>query len=326
MLLNQGNPDIPDIVISMLPADFGVLIAKSALKASVPYVSSSYTGNLSELDDEAREKGVIILPEMGFDPGIDLLLAALAIKELDLVEGLYSYGGGIPDAPHANNPLKYKISWTLDGVLKSYKRPAKILVKGDTIKVYPPEIFSEPYVHCIDVPELGSLEAYPNGDAIRYIELFGIGASVKHMARFSLRWPGHCAKWKLFYDLGFLDDHPVEFDGVGVTPHQFMVKHLTPKLQFQEDERDLVVLRIRAWGLKDGQKKEIVTDLVDRRDLSSGLFAMNRTVGFTASIGAQMILSRQITKAGVLSPTRHIPSDIVIDQLKERGINVIRRS
>ena len=314
-----------DIVISMLPAHFGYIVAKAAVQAGVPFVSSSYTGNLVELDKPAKDKGITILPEMGFDPGIDLMLAGLAVKDLDVVEGLHSYVGGIPDESSANNPLKYKISWTLDGVLKSYKRPAKILKDGNIISVHPPELFAEPYVQTIEIPEIGSLEAYPNGDAVRYIPIFGFGKQLKYMGRFSLRWPGHCEKWKLFFELGFLDEHPLNFKGISISPHQFMVQLLSPRLQFQNHERDLAVLRVQAWGLKDGVNKNIVIDLIDYRDLSSGLFAMNRTVGFTASIGAQMILTQQIKKPGVLSPVRDLPIELVIKQLKSRGIEIIKR-
>ena len=62
----------------------------------------------------------------------------------------------------------------------------------------------------------------------------------------------------------------------------------------------------------------------DRNDLETGLLAMQRTVGYTASIGAQMILNGQITKRGLLTPTRDIPSDILFDELEKRGITIQR--
>jgi lysine 6-dehydrogenase len=62
--------------------------------------------------------------------------------------------------------------------------------------------------------------------------------------------------------------------------------------------------------------------LIDRRDLATGLTAMNRTVGFTASIGAQLIGRGVVDKRGLLSPVTDIPYDIVVNELANRGIHI----
>ena len=86
----------------------------------------------------------------------------------------------------------------------------------------------------------------------------------------------------------------------------------------------MAAIRIEVTGLKDGQRKRVIYQMVDRRDLDTGLLAMQRTVGYTASIGAQMILSGQIQKRGLLTPTRDIPSDIFMAELERRGIKIQR--
>jgi saccharopine dehydrogenase-like NADP-dependent oxidoreductase len=86
----------PQVLIGMLPPDFQPAVARAAVRAGVHYVSSSYTGALTELDGLARERGVTLLPEMGMDPGIDLILGRLAVDELDVVYGLRSYGPSRP--------------------------------------------------------------------------------------------------------------------------------------------------------------------------------------------------------------------------------------
>ena len=53
---------------------------------------------------------------------------------------------------------------------------------------------------------------------------------------------------------------------------------------------------------------------------------MNRTVGYTASIAAQMVLKGEISGAGVLSPMKDVPIDSVLDELAERGVRIIRRN
>jgi saccharopine dehydrogenase-like NADP-dependent oxidoreductase len=81
---------------------------------------------------------------------------------------------------------------------------------------------------------------------------------------------------------------------------------------------------MRFDRLKNGKSKRVIYQMIDRRDLETGLLAMQRTVGYTASIGAQMILNGQITKRGLLTPTRDIPSDILIEELEKRGITIQR--
>ena len=83
-------------VICMLPIELALTAARAALDAGIPFISSNYTYDLSVLDELAKEKNGIILPEMGLDPGIDLILGRLAKDELDVVYGINSYGGGIP--------------------------------------------------------------------------------------------------------------------------------------------------------------------------------------------------------------------------------------
>ncbi len=315
------------IVISMLPVAFGYRAARAALDAGIPYVSSNYTGRVAELHDEALEKGITILPEMGMDPGDDLLLGRMAIGELDEVKGLYSYGGGIPESSCADNPIRYKITWTFDGVLKSYVRPALILKDGKEISISGKDIFEERNIHPVKVPGIGKMEAYPNGDAVKYIDVFGLGKNVRHMGRFALRWPGHCQFWRVMVNLGFLEETPEKLNGIQISPRQVLVQHLEPRLQFQENERDLVIIEVRAWGLKNGEEKTVTYRLLDYRDLATGLFAMNRTVGYTASIGAQMILSGRIQKRGVLSPARgDVPAREVLRELKARGMKVSCRA
>ena len=310
-----------DIVISMLPPELGFPSARAALTAGIPYVSSNYPGRVTELDAEARKKGVTILPEMGMDPGIDLLLGRMAVDALDEVHGLYSYGAGIPEPACADaNPLRYKITWTLEGVLKAYMRPARYLKDGETREILAGRIFRESNVHTIEVDDMGPMEAYYNGDAVHYIEVFGLGDGVRDMGRFAFRWPGHCRFWSTLSDLGFLDDAPTGNETVSA--RRFLVDHLTPRLQFEPNERDMVIIRIEAWGIKDGEKRKVAAQLIDYRDLSTGLFAMNRTVGYTAGIAARMILEGKIDRPGVLSPARDIPPEPVMDALKARGMDI----
>ena len=311
----------PAVIICMLPIELAHTVAAAAVETGIPFVSSNYTGRLQELHSPAKARGIAILPEMGLDPGIDLVLGRLAVDRLDEVHGLYSYGGGVPAPECADeSPIKYKISWTFDRVLAVYTREAR-LIRNGKLQVVPGEALFEPaHVHQIAFENIGSLEAYPNGDAACYADLFGLGPELVEMGRFALRWPGHSRFWRKMVALGFLDDAPVEINGVRISPRTLLSRCLTPRLQYQEKERDMALLRVTAWGLKQGKKQRLTFDLVDYRDPESGLFAMNRTVGFSSSIAAQMILDGRITSTGVLSPVRHVPPRTFIGEIEKRGI------
>ena len=316
----------PRVLICMLPPDFQPALARAATNAGVSYVSSSYTGTLLELDGLAREKGVTILPEMGMDPGIDLILGRLAVDELDIVHGMRSYGAGLPAPDCAgNNPIHYKITWTFEGVLKAYMRPARFLREGKEVAIPGGEIFRRENGHTIEVPEVGVMDAYYNGDAIRYIDLFGLGPELKEMGRFAMRWPGHNQFWNVMAELGFLDETTIRIGESKISPRRFIVEHLTPRLQFGDTERDMVVIRVETWGLKNKKPLRVTYDLIDYRDLTTGFFAMNRAVGYTTSIAAQLILAGKIQKTGVLTPVRDVPHRDVLRELEKRGMKIQRR-
>jgi saccharopine dehydrogenase-like NADP-dependent oxidoreductase len=316
----------PQVVVCMLPADFQPALARAAVDAGVPYVSSSYTGSLVELDGAAREKGVSVLPEMGMDPGIDLILGRLAVDELDVVHGMRSYGAGLPEPACAGgNPIHYKITWTFEGVLRAYMRPARFLRDGKEAAIPAGRIFRPENGHTLEVPGVGAMDAYYNGDAIRYIDIFGLGPELKEMGRFAMRWPGHNPFWNVMAELGFLDEAPTRVGAAEISPRRFVVEHLTPRLQFHDTERDMVVIRVEAWGMRNGKPLRAVYELIDYRDLATGLFAMNRTVGYTTSIAAQLILAGKIRRAGVLTPVRDVPAAEVVRELEQRGMKVHRR-
>ena len=312
-----------DVVVCMLPIQLALTAATAALHAGVPFVSSNYTYDLIQLDALAKEKNGIILPEMGLDPGIDLILGRLALDQLDTVHGLYSYGGGVPPpAAAGNSPIKYKISWIFDRVLDVYVREAR-QVKNGRLHVVPGDaLFKEENVHEIEFSGIGTLEAYPNGDSARYVGLYGLDDELQEMGRFALRWTGHARFWHTLVALGLLDDAPVTINQSAISPRAFIAKCLSPKLQYEADEQDMALLRVQAWGVKNHKKTKITYDLIAYRDLQTGLFAMNRTVGFTSSIGALMILDGRIAQTGVLSPVRHVPPNAFLDEIQARGFQV----
>jgi len=312
-------------VITLLPQQFRLSIAKLAVESGIHFIETSYTmPEYVDLGIMAESQNIALLPEFGLDPGIDLVLTGRAVREFDEVHQLHIYGTGVPEPDAANNPISYKISWTFAGVLSAYQRPAKLLKNSQVVDLTASEMFDPVNIHIMDIDGLGRMEAYYNGDAVKYLDILKIKETVTDTGRYSLRWPGHSAFWKKIVELGFLNEHPIRVRGQEVSPRQFVHDLLSPQLQYNDNERDVAAVRVEVTGLKDNKQRRIIYQMIDRRDLSTGLFAMQRAVGYTASIGAQMILSGQIQKRGLLTPTRDIPSDIFISELEKRGMRIQR--
>jgi len=308
-----------DAVIVLLPTTFHVAMARLAIANGIHLINSSYAPpEFQEIGRQAASRGLAILPEFGLDPGIDLVLAGHTIRQFDTVYQFYSYGAGFPEPSAANNPLRYKISWTFDGVLKAYRRDARIVRDGQIVDIPGREIFAPTNIHSVET-EWGTLEAYPNGDVVPYLQALGILTTVRQAGRFALRYSGHCAFWYVMAQLGFLEETP---QIAGLAPRDFVRLLLEPQLQFADDERDIALVRVDAQGIKDGRPRHLVYQVVDRRDVQTGLMAMNRTVGYTCSIGAQMILRGDIRKRGLLSPITDIPAEVFFNELRQRGITV----
>ncbi len=214
-----------DIVISLIPYEHHVQVAKTCLAHKKPLITTSYVSEaMKKLDGQAREAGILILNELGLDPGIDHMSAMKIIHEErekgGVIEGFFSYCGGLP-APDANtNPFGYKFSWNPRGVAMAGKNNGRYLKDGNEVIVPGEELFA--HYSIINVEGIGDFEAYTNRDSIPYIETYSI-PETKSMFRGTLRYPGWCDTWKKMVDMGLLDEAMQE--GIkGITYRDFLDK------------------------------------------------------------------------------------------------------
>ena len=199
-----------DAAVSLLPVAYHVMVAEACVAAKRPFVTTSYVSEeMRALDPDARKAGVLLLNEIGADPGIDHMLTMRLLHRVEAeggtVTGLYSVCGGIPAPEARDNPFGYKISWSPRGVVLAGRRPARYRRDGAIVHVGAFEIFGHPSPLVVD--ELGELEAYPNGDSIRFEDEYGL-ENPQTMFRGSLRWPGWCETWSALTRLGYVDDSP----------------------------------------------------------------------------------------------------------------------
>ena len=211
-----------DLAVSLLPYVYHVKVAKASLAQGKPMVTTSYvSAAMRELDTAAKEAGLIVLNEVGLDPGSDHMSAMQIIHRVQgaggHVDGFMSYCGGLPAAEANDNPFGYKFSWSPRGVLLAARNAGHYLRDGREVNVAGPELFRHYWM--LDVEGLGEFEAFPNRDSVPYRDLYGIGDAAT-MYRGTLRYADWCATMERIVALGFLDEQerPVQ----GMTYAQFM--------------------------------------------------------------------------------------------------------
>lgn len=315
-----------DVVIDLLPKDFKQFVNQAALETGVSVVNTNYAGNSMDLDAEAKKAGIAILPECGLDPGIDLVIYGDAKERFDEIHLINSYCGGFPEKSACTNPLNYKLSWIWKGVLSSIMRDGRIIKDKNVIDIPAMNQHDEAYVHTINFPELGELEAIPNGDAVYFTDLMGLSDTIVETGRYSLRWPGWSAFWRPMKQLGFLSEDPVKGLDCDISPMDFLDKFLGPKLQYKDGEKDITAMINVFEGIKDQKKIRFTSTMLIERDLETGIMAMSKGVGYTAAIVARMIARGDIKEKGVLSPLKHIPVEKFMNSLKKRGIQIIEET
>jgi saccharopine dehydrogenase-like NADP-dependent oxidoreductase len=309
-----------DVVIDLLPTEFKTHVNETALEAKVHVVNTSYMYHPEALDKKAKEAGITIMPECGLDPGIDLVIYGDARTRFDSLSVINSYCGGFPEKKACTNPMNYKLSWIWRGVLNATMRDGRIIKDRQIIEIPSAKQHEEAFVHEIEFPNLGSLEAIPNGDAVFFTDRMGLTETIENTGRYSLRWPGWSAFWRPLKKLGFLSEDQVQGLEGTVSPMDFMEKHLGPQLAYRDDEKDLIAMINIFEGRQGSKKMRFTSSMLIERDLETGILAMSKGVAYTACIVAKMIASGEIKEKGVLSPMTHIPVAPFMERLKKRGL------
>ena len=211
-----------DLVVSMIPPNMHVIVANVCLKHGINMVTTSYISpEMKALDEKVKKAGIIVLNEIGEDPGIDHMGAMKMInqvkKEGGKIKSFKSYGSGIPSFEHNNNPYGYKFSWSPRGLLTAAQTPATYIQNGQKIEVSGENLFESSWL--VDVEGLGTFETYPNRDSTNYIKDYGL-EDVSDFYRGLLRHPGYCNSMQSMKDLNLLSNEE-SHDLQGVTYKQF---------------------------------------------------------------------------------------------------------
>jgi lysine 6-dehydrogenase len=307
-----------DAVMSAIPYYFNLQLAECAVEAGVHFCdlggNTEIVFQQKELAPRAVAKGITIVPDCGVAPGMVNILAQYGISQLDAVDSVRIFVGGLPQNPEP--PLDYQIVYSLEGVLDYYTTLSWVVRNGKRAQV---TALSERETIRFPAP-VGPLEAFHTAGGLSTMA-WRYEGKIPTMEYKTLRYPGHAEKMEAIRDLGLLSLEPVDVKGQKVIPRELFVNVVAPKLT-KPKGKDLLALRVTVSGTKGGTPATRQFDLIDRYDEKHGISAMMRTTGYSLSITGQMQARKEVGPPGVWTPDECIPARRYIDELRKRGMDV----
>ncbi|KAJ7270722.1 saccharopine dehydrogenase [Mycena haematopus] len=214
-----------DLVISLVPYVHHAAVVRAALKAASggggnesaterkgkggPHVvTTSYVSpELRALDGEAKDAGIVVLNEVGLDPGIDHVSAVRVVGEVHAkcgkVKKFHLHCGALP-APEcaSSNPLGYKFSWSPRGGLLALLNPATFLAHNTISHIAGPDLMGSARP-CVIEGFAPKLEVFANRDSVPFRAFYGI-EEAETVVRGTLRYVGFAAFMGALIRVGWL--------------------------------------------------------------------------------------------------------------------------
>ena len=295
----NSNLNKNDILISMLPGDWHVPLAKICLQKQAHFVSSSYISpEMLVLNSDFKAANIACVNEVGLDPGIDHSMAHFLVNDLknslpknDVSVDFISYCGGVPKIP---NPFRYKFSWSPAGVLKALKSPSKSIKNGEIWDVERPWDAITRYTAPLPEPE--EFEVYPNRDSLPFLKQYHFNPDwhVNQFVRGTLRLDG----WSKAWSNVFSEIENLTFPE-GDTRLQEMSNEFWAENAYEENEPDRVILCVSLSAKSNSETlyhKSYVLDAWGTQESS----AMARLVSIPVATAVEAIKNGEI-KPGVTS-------------------------
>jgi lysine 6-dehydrogenase len=305
-----------DAVACAAPYYFNYDLAAVAVETGVHFAdlggNTEIVFSQFTLADQAKARGVSILPDCGLAPGMVNTLAEHGIRQLDTVSRVRLYVGGLPQQPEP--PLNYQIVYSLEGALDYYTTPSWILRDGVRTTV---TALTEREAVTID--GVGTLEAFHTAGGLSTMA-FRHEGKIPEMEYKTLRYPGHAELMAAMRALGLLSLEPLAVKGQQVVPRDLFVAAVSPHLR-KPGKPDVVAARVVVEGTSGGAPARRQWDIVDLADEARGISAMMRCTGYTLSIVVQLQASGRVPP-GVHTMDTGVPAAEYVAALTARGVSV----
>lgn len=309
-----------DSFLSAVPYVFNLAITRIAIQAGASMCDlGGHTGiarQQHKADKAARKAGISIVPNCGQVPGMGTSLVVRAMELLDKPVDVYMWDGGIPQ--HPRPPFNYLLTFHIAGLTNEYAEPAVFLRNGKITEVQP---MTE--VETVEFPApIGTLEAFVTGGGTDTMP-WTFKGKLRTLQNLTVRYPGHFEQLKAFHDLGLWSLKPVRVGRQKVVPRDVFHALYAPFVEIPGD-KDCVVVRVKALGLKNGRKAESLVEVIDWHDRKTGFTAMERTTGWSAAIVAEMAARGEIPR-GAGGVESQVPAGAFVSELRRRGMDVKER-
>jgi len=304
-----------NLVVNAVPGSLGFRTLKWCIEAGKDVVDIAfYPEDPFILSELAREKAVRVICDMGVAPGMSNLLAGYAAAQLDEVEKIDIYVGGLPKV--RTRPWEYKAVFSPADVIEEYTRPARLVEHG-RIVTKPPLTELE----LLEFDGIGTLEAF-NSDGLRSL-MFTL--KVQQMREKTLRYPGYAEKVRLLADNGFFNKERINVNGNMVSPLEMTSRLLFDQWKLQPGETDITVMRIIVEGKARGDRMRYTFDLYDEYDPETGIHSMARTTGYTATMAVRMLAEEGLYKTTGITVPEYLGKDekivrFILNGLEERNV------
>ena len=347
------------IIVSLLPYVFHTKVAKVCIKQKKHLLTASYVSRSMEaLDEKAKEAGIIILNELGLDPGIDHMSAMKVIDEVrakdGYIEEFYSFCGALV-APEVaeTNPFKYKFTWSPRGILMASANNAKYFKDNKKIYRKSENLFKDPLI--LDFPKVGKLEVYPNRDSLHYLDVYSL-RKAKTILRGTIRYNGWCEALTDIKEMKLISDKYIyvkkktyaQFIGaINGIPFNGDVDQLKSELAEQNDIAvDSPTMEKLEWlglfdnktlikvedGVKEMQPIDVMTNLMiekmslgeTERDMvvMQHMFKARYKDGSSEVIRSRMLDFGTLKEQTSIARTVSLPLAIAVKLLLEKKINL----
>ncbi|HLS61730.1 MAG TPA: saccharopine dehydrogenase C-terminal domain-containing protein [Virgibacillus sp.] len=307
-----------DVIVNALFYTFNEKVAQAAIEVGVHSIDlGGHIGQMTDrvllLHEAAKAKKVTLIPDLGVAPGMINILSGHGARQLNHVESIKLFVGGIPLRP--DPPLEYNHVFSMDGVFDHYTDPSLIIRNG--VKQ---EILSLTEVERIHFDDFGPLEAFHTSGGTSTLSLSY--PDLETLEYKTIRYPGHAEKFKLLVDLNLTrKDYQIELNGQSISPRDVLLQVLDPIVELKNKD-DAVLLRTVIAGKQGGSEVAYEYEMMTYKDREHNITAMARATASTISIVAQMIGNGSITKRGVYPPEQIVPGEKYLKEMKSRAVEI----
>jgi lysine 6-dehydrogenase len=305
-----------DAAISCVNYWHNVELSKAAIETGTNFCDLGGNNYIVDeqlaMNERAKIAGINIIPDCGLAPGMVSILAMRGASRFDEIEEIHIRVGGLPQNPQP--PLNYQLVFSVEGLINEYVEAARVIRDGKIT-----EVASMTELESLSFDGFPPLEAFQTSGGTSTLPETFLG-QIRELDYKTIRYAGHCEKFKTMIDLGLCSSEELEIGYAKVTPRRVFGELLQKNLP--ADEPDYVLVRLEFVGKTGGETNRLRCDIVDKFDEATGLSAMMRTTAFPASIIAQMMASGDVSERGATPQERAIDAERFVAELARRNIEI----